>query len=211
MRLGRILLHRSRFLPVFLLPVLLASCSLPPPPPPGPEAGLLATPYLQAVTDDSVFVLVERETADPVSVEYGLTESYGSLAATESTEATGGGTFIHNVKLAGLAADTMYHYRLAGQTEGWTFWTAAESGTAFRLAWFADCRAGWYIHDLIARRIGAANPRFSLYGGDRLTAPEATKGSPACRPWQPGSSSRMAWIWSCPRIRTFTSTTGSTA
>jgi acid phosphatase type 7 len=153
------------------------------------------TPYLQAVTTNSIYVLVETTSADAVTVEYGLTPSYGSKASTESVEQTTERTFVHNVKLSGLAANTVYHYRavLAGNaSQDASFRTAPNPGTSFRFAWLADVRStkyasfwnisipgtnhffawfanhGWGLetHDAIAKRIAEAKPVMSLYGGD---------------------------------------------
>ncbi|MEN6475498.1 MAG: metallophosphoesterase family protein [Syntrophaceae bacterium] len=120
--------------------------------------------YLQAVTSDSVYVMAESQSTDPLTVDYGPTTSYGNSAATVSTKATTGGTFIHRIALTGLTPDTIYYYRLGSHHN--SFHTAVNSGTSFRFAWMADCRTGTDIHDKIAAMILAADPRFSLYGGD---------------------------------------------
>lgn len=130
---------------------------------------MMMSPYLQAVTTNSIYVLVESSSADTVVVEYGLTSSYGSRARTESFEATTNSTFVHNVKISGLSPNTLYHYRAlqAGiRSSDAAFRTAPNPGTSFRFAWMADCRTGTAIHDSIARRIAEANPVMSLYGGD---------------------------------------------
>ncbi len=130
---------------------------------------LVMAPYLQAVTTNSIYVLVESTSADTVSVDYGVTPSYGSQARTESIEQTTEHTFVHNVKLGGLIPNTVYHYRavLPGSTsKDAGFRTAPKPGTSFRFAWMADCRSGVEIHDAISKRIADANPVMSLYGGD---------------------------------------------
>ena len=137
-------------------------------------AETIMTPYLQAVTTDSVYVLVECDSTDPVTVEYGTTTSYGGKATTESTEETEAlqVTYVHNVKLTGLKPNTIYHYRVSqgdAPSGDFTFITAAEPGTSFRFAWMGDCRGGMIPHEQIAARIKEAQPRFSLYGGDICT------------------------------------------
>jgi hypothetical protein len=130
---------------------------------------LVMTPYLQAVTTKSIYVLVESTSADVLSVEYGTTESYGSRASTESIEQTTEKTFVHNVKLSGLSPNTVYHYRSVlsdTASQDASFRTAPTPGTGFRFAWMADCRSGVEIHDIISKRIADANPVLSLYGGD---------------------------------------------
>jgi predicted phosphodiesterase len=156
---------------------------------------LVMTPYLQAVTTNSIYVLAEATSADSVTVEYGLTPSYGFKASTESVEQTTERTFVHNVKLSGLASNTLYHYRvvLAGDaSQDASFRTAPNPGTNFRFAWLADVRStkyasfwntqipglgyffAWFAnhawgletHDAISKRIADAKPVMSLYGGD---------------------------------------------
>lgn len=172
----------SVFLAVWLA-IVVAGLNLP-----VPAAGqgrLLSGPYLQAVTADSIYVLVERHSKNPVTVEYGEDAFYGNTAATESVEATTAepATYVHNVKLTGLKPDTLYHYRVrqdddsgalqdgAGAQRGgsgsdYTFTTAVEPGTSFRFAWAADFRTGTGVYDAIAAKIRDANPGFLLYGGD---------------------------------------------
>jgi predicted phosphodiesterase len=130
---------------------------------------LLMSPYLQAVTTNSIYVLVESSSADTVAVEYGTTADYGSHAKTESIEETTEHTYVHNVKIPGLAPNTVYHYRAVladTSSQDAEFRTAPQPGTAFRFAWMADCRSGVGIHDEISKRIKEANPAMSLYGGD---------------------------------------------
>lgn len=135
------------------------------------HAALLMTPYLQAVATNSIYVLVESDSTNPITAEYGLSADYGNKAATESIEPTAASpaTYIHRIKLTGLQPDAKYHYRVYQGVDysiDYTFWTAANPGTPFRFAWMADCRSGTGIHDRIAKQIENAHPRFSIYGGD---------------------------------------------
>jgi len=130
---------------------------------------MLMSPYLQAVTTGSVYVLVESSSADPVTVEYGPTTAYGKSARTESVESTTNSTYVHNVKLSGLESNTVYHYRALQQRSASadaSFRTAVPPGTNFRFAWMADCRTGTTVHDSISLRIIEAKPAMALYGGD---------------------------------------------
>jgi hypothetical protein len=130
----------------------------------GTQSPVLITPYLQAVTAGSIYVLAESNTTDPLTVDYGLSTTYNNSAATESYLATTNDTYMHRIKLTGLAAESTYFYKLGSFAS--SFRTAVNPGTSFRFAWAADCRTGVTIHDQIAPRIQAAEPRFSLYGGD---------------------------------------------
>ncbi|MGE5549876.1 MAG: metallophosphoesterase [Bacteroidota bacterium] len=137
----------------------------------GASGPILMEPYLQAVTTDSIQVMVESSVKDPVTVEYGRTTSYGAKAVTQGVETTEvtPATYVHNVKLAGLQPNTQYHYRViqAGYTgTDYTFTTGVNPGTGFRFAFAADFRTGTSVHDAISTRIKDAKPRFLLYGGD---------------------------------------------
>ena len=48
-------------------------------------ASIINRPYLQAVTQNSIYVLVECTTSDTVLVEYGCTGSYGFTAKVRSS------------------------------------------------------------------------------------------------------------------------------
>ncbi len=134
-------------------------------------SAMLMTPYLQAVKKDSIYVLVEADTRDPVTVEYGVDGKFGKSLTAESVSSTllEKPTYIHKIKLTGLKAGTLYHYRAlqsGAASPDFTFNTAVEEGTNFRFAWMADCRTGTDIHEAIAANIKKAKPLFSLYGGD---------------------------------------------
>lgn len=135
-------------------------------------AKMLMSPYLQAVSTDSIYVLVECDSAAPVTVEYGTVIKYGRTAVTEVAKPTevNPPTYVHHIKLTGLKADRHYHYRAmqdAGVTSvDATFVTAVKPGANFRFDWLADVRTNTDIHAQIVKRIQAAAPRFSLYGGD---------------------------------------------
>jgi acid phosphatase type 7 len=135
-------------------------------------AAIVMTPYLQAVSQTSVCVMVECDATAPATVAYGTTDAYGMAATTDSTAATTSTappTYVHVVKLTGLLPATLYHYRASqggDPTPDRTFTTAPAPGASFRFAIMGDCRTGTAPHDAIAARMLAANPRFSLYLGD---------------------------------------------
>lgn len=150
---------RFSLLMVFVLPLVLVAQT-------GP---ILMSPYLQAATTSSIYVLVESSGTDPLMVEYGSSTRYGRRARTESTEKTTADTYIHNIRLDSLQPNTQYHYRVLQSTvnpSGGTFRTAPNPGTPFRFAWMADFRTNVTVHDTIAPLVAAAKPVMSLYGGD---------------------------------------------
>jgi hypothetical protein len=134
-------------------------------------ADIIIQPYLQAVTNNSVYVLVECNTRDTVTVHYGLSTNYGSTFRTESIDSTTASpvTYIHNVKLSGLQENTIYYYKaLQGSTQssGYSFITALPPGLPFTFSWMCDQHVGTAVHGQIAQLIRNYNTRFSLYGGD---------------------------------------------
>ncbi len=133
-------------------------------------ADIVMNPYLQAVDTGGVTVLVECNSTVAASVDFGTTASYGSTASTASTKTTTNTTYVHRVRLTGLAADTLYHYRArhgASTTGDFTFRTAVAPGTPYRFAFLADFRTNTAPHDRVAQRVlNTDQPRVAFYGGD---------------------------------------------
>jgi predicted phosphodiesterase len=129
------------------------------------------TPYLQSVTTNSIYVLVESDTRDTVWVDYGSTTAYGTYSSTSIVEPTKAKvvTFIHRIRLTGLKPNCIYYYQArqgSSKSDGASFHTAVEPGTSFRVAFMADFRTNTSIHDKIAKLVAGSNPQVSLYGGD---------------------------------------------
>lgn len=135
------------------------------------RSNIVMSPYLMGVTTNSVYVLVECTTTDQVTVQYGLTTSYGMSAVTELYSATLASpvTYVHKIKLTGLSADSVYHFKATQLTTSSTdsyFRSAPLPGKSFRFCWEADMRTNTAPHDQIAALINTANPAFLLQGGD---------------------------------------------
>ncbi|MFC1504834.1 fibronectin type III domain-containing protein, partial [Spirochaetota bacterium] len=136
---------------------------------------IIMSPYLQAMTKNYIYVLVECNSTTTVTVEYGTTTSYGMSATTESYETTSAGTRIHNVRLTGLNPNTRYHYRARQGSGSWTqdysFNTLVNEGTPFRFAVMADFYGMVSVHDKAANYIKSSGSLFYLNGGDISTTP----------------------------------------
>ena len=133
------------------------------------NAAIIMQPYLMGVQDNSVWVLVECSTADSVTVDYGLTPSYGSIARTSIISTTTNSTFVHKINLTGLNENTHYFYRarqLSSTSGGYSFITASNTLTRFRFLWIGDYRSGTAVHDQICQLVPQYMPRFYLNGGD---------------------------------------------
>ena len=138
------------------------------------RANIIMTPYLQAVTEKSICVMVESDSTDPITIEYGRTASYGSKATTNSMLSTNTKaetpTYVHRIYLTNLSSGRLYHYRATQDGKTFTkdasFVTAAPAGKPIRFAALADFRNNPTVHEAIAARIKSAKPMFSIYGGD---------------------------------------------
>lgn len=139
-------------------------------------AGMIMTPYLQALTPTSVYVLVECDSQDSVIVQYGLMGGYGLSATTESIAATtdSPATYVHRIPLQGLTPGAEYSYR-AGQgnifSREFHFRAGVLPGHSFRFAWVADDRSGPEVFYRVLVRAAAAKPLLALYGGDLCPGP----------------------------------------
>lgn len=135
-------------------------------------AAELMSPYLQAVTKNSVYVLVNTDNQNPITVQYGETIGYGSTAQTSEVASIQGSSsgnivsYLQKIKLINLKTNTEYHYKTSESADN-TFKTAPNEGTSFRFAWMSDIQGGNpTAYNQIVVNVKSYNPQFSLYGGD---------------------------------------------
>jgi len=124
---------------------------------------IIKDPYLQQVTQTSIVVMWETDTATTGTVEYGPTAAYG-WSATDASTAT-----IHEVEITGLTPDSLYHYRaISGDatSSDSTFRTAPPPGVPFRFVAYGDTRTQISEHQQVINRIIASAPRLVLHTGD---------------------------------------------
>ena len=131
----------------------------------------LTSPYLQGLTTNEVYVLVESSTQDTVFVDFGLTTAYGKTAKTAIISSTTASpvTYVHKVQLTGLLQDTLYQIsvRQTGSTTATTwFRTAVSAGKSFRWCWEGDSRTNTSVFNTVMGLILPKAPRFMLNGGD---------------------------------------------
>jgi predicted phosphodiesterase len=136
---------------------------------------ILTKPYLQAVTQNSIMVMVESTYQKPIEVEYGETDSYGKKAQTTKIVETDAPkiTYVHRIKLSDLKPYTKYFYKVTGDDEVFqgSFRTAAPKGQTFTFAAMGDTRSQVKKHAAVAKGIHSHDPDFSLYSGDLCNKP----------------------------------------
>jgi len=163
---------RNPFSVAVTLLVLLAAVASSP-------AAILKGPYLQGVTPSSIRVRWETDAGKDSRVDYGPTASYGShVAGDYGTYLPASGTYLHDVPLAGLTADTIYHYKAAtggSSSSDHTFPTAIAPDTSFfRFAVYGDTRGGdtltpdTSVQEMIAEGILHSNSTFLIHTGDAV-------------------------------------------
>lgn len=146
------------------------------------NAKILMKPYLQALTDSSVIVMIECDNEKSAVVEYNVTRrndhSLIQKAITLFSVKTDAGrkaTYVHRILLTGLTSSTVYQYRAIHEsdtTDLIEFKSAAKSSNnaytniKVRMAVMGDCRSNKDMHHLLALEIAKRNPDFSVYLGD---------------------------------------------
>jgi len=132
---------------------------------------ILMQPYLQAVTDSSIVIMVESDSPEPISANYGTSTNSLNLSAKTlfyRTTDTDPKTYVHRVYLNNLIPDSKYYYSISenGANYQGNFITAPKDNVNFTFAIMGDCRSQVKIHSKISEDIAAHNPNFSIYLGD---------------------------------------------
>jgi hypothetical protein len=117
-------------------------------------------------TGDVVCYDIKSGSGDPSN--YGFSQT-----GTNHTYSDADG-YIHDVKLTGLSANTIYYFICGGDNGGWSgersFRTAPDNSMSFRFVAGGDSRSGggdWPAgRDSVSREMAKFNPSFVLYVGD---------------------------------------------
>ena len=120
-------------------------------------------PYLSSVTQTSMVISWQTDIASDSEVDYGLTESHGSIIR-DTSKVT-----IHSLELTGLTPSTTYHYQVkSGETtgEGNTFQTAVTPDEDFVFVAYGDTRSNASDHQSVVNRIITIDPKIVLNVGD---------------------------------------------
>lgn len=112
---------------------------------------IIRGPYLQSVTDSSIYVVWEQDTATDAEVHFGEAGSLDRVVLSESARDH------HVMLLDGLVADTAYTYAVydldGPLSEQFTFRTAPDAGVGFRFVAFGDTRSDHAAHQRVVDAI----------------------------------------------------------
>lgn len=134
-------------------------------------AKLLMKPYLQSVTPNSITVMVETDTKDPVTVIYGKDElrNQAMTSFLLPAEDRRSETYVHRVVLSSLEPNSIYQYRAIhnGDTSAlFSFNSYKTEGQTFRVGLAGDNRSNPEVHSRVSKKLLQKNPHFLLYSGD---------------------------------------------
>ena len=135
------------------------------------NAKILMQPYLQAVSGNSIIVMVETDSKDDVLINYhknnpaitmtGKTSFYVKVKEKKNV-------FVHRVLLNNLEPGCSYTYNLSDgdRLYSGTFTSSAKPGSSFKFAVMRDCRSNPDIHSIISKEFTKHSPLISVYTGD---------------------------------------------
>lgn len=136
---------------------------------------IVMRPYLQAVTHNSITVMVESKNETPIFAYYGEDTDFGKSSVTKFTKPTGADpqTYVHRIVLDSLEPNKNYNYKVIekGKEYRGSFKTAVLPGTPFKFAAMGDTRTYVNKHGAVAKGIESHSPHFSLYSGDLCAHP----------------------------------------
>ncbi len=127
-------------------------------------------PYLMSLATDSVIVCWRTKDKATAKVEYGLTAALGSVKEVSAT------SYQHEIKLDGLAAASVYHYKVTSFAGGvkvfesavHSFKTAKPPVAAFKFAHMSDVHSNPNVAEYVAE-IDAFGAEFIFDTGDQVS------------------------------------------
>jgi acid phosphatase type 7 len=125
-------------------------------------------PYLQFGTLNTMTVMWESTRQANSIVDFGEISNFGKSVVVKTQ------SFMHEVKLSGLKAETQYFYRARSidekgqtiQSKTLTFQTASKAGTPYAFAVISDTQTNWKVAGKVATMAWAQRPNFLLHPGD---------------------------------------------
>jgi Icc-related predicted phosphoesterase len=131
-------------------------------------------PYVQFATQTSIKVLWETNFKGSSLVEFGEAQLNSGKAILNRNTASSEYSFMHELELSGLKAETNYFYRVASVSEGGDtlysavipFQTAVKDSSAYAFTIFGDSQSNPVTWGKITQLARAERPNFSLHVGD---------------------------------------------
>lgn len=128
-------------------------------------------PYLQAITPNSIIVMAETDSKDPVTVIYGK-DAFTNRAMTtflRIAEDRRGETYVHRVILENLEPNSIfkyYVYHKGDTSEIFSFHSYVTEGIPFRIGVMGDNRSNPEVHSKKSRKLAKFQPHILVYTGD---------------------------------------------
>jgi Icc-related predicted phosphoesterase len=134
------------------------------------QVRILKQPMLQDYRQDAMTLLWETNTNLAThAVEWGLEDPESNTTTRLTTTEVDTGHFVHQATLRPLAAETAYVYRVrSGDAVSplYTFRTAPEGDTPFRVAWTSDNQNGAAVFTQLIAGLARRTPDLMISAGD---------------------------------------------
>ena len=136
------------------------------------NAKILMQPYLQAATSNDIYIMVESDSRENVTVTYWENESQHLTKTTQFFIETAMHipvSYVHRVRLDNLKPDTKYSYKANqenSESKIFSFKTACSEGTPFIVGVAGDNRSNPKIFGKVTEKLLSKNPAFCLFNGD---------------------------------------------
>jgi hypothetical protein len=118
-------------------------------------AAFIKLPYLQNLTDTSVYICWQQTERSPAELRFGLTTALEQVLTDTNP------TTEHQLNLTGILPDTLYYYRVisgADTSPLLHFRTPGSQLQHFRVVVYGDCRTDSATHQQVVNRILQQNP-----------------------------------------------------
>lgn len=134
------------------------------------ESQILMQPYLQGVTETGIYIMVESNSKQSITVKYGTDKNLKLIQSTSFYyETTKSKDYVHRIHLHNLKSGTKYYYQVINGTyksKIYSFYTAFSSGKLIEFAVMGDNRSNPRMFNILCKEIKKKNPTFSIYLGD---------------------------------------------
>jgi len=136
------------------------------------NAKILMQPYLQAVSMNDIFVMVETDSKQNVEITYWDNENQQMTKTSRfylQTTAINPITYVHRINLDNLKPETKYSYKAKqedSESKIYQFNSACINGASYLVGVAGDNRSNPKIFGKVAGKLLSKNPSFCLFNGD---------------------------------------------